>query len=378
MMSKRKNYSPDFKAKVALEAIREEMTLAELSKKYGVHPNMISTWKRAAIANMASAFERGKSDAARSSEAEIEKLHSKIGQLVVERDFLASASHQPARDARQKMVSAEHSLSQRRQCALLRLSRSSLYYQPVGESAANLMLMKIIDKQFLETPWYGSRQMARHMQRQGHKCGRHRVRRLMRKMRLTPIYQTPNTSKKHPQHKVWPYLLKGLAITRPNQVWCVDISYIPMRRGFLYLVAIMDWFSRKVLAWRLSNSMEADFCVEALQDAIARYGKPEIMNSDQGSQFTGFEWTNALSKAGVRISMDGKGRWVDNRMIERLWRSLKYECVYLHAFETGSEARQGIGNWLAYYNAERPHSSHGILTPDEAYASKTEPMRLAA
>ncbi|MBU2888206.1 IS3 family transposase [Celeribacter halophilus] len=160
------------------------------------------------------------------------------------------------------MVSAEHSLSQRRQCALLRLSRSSLYYQPVGESAANLIFMKIIDEQFLETPWYGSRQMARHMQRQGHKCGRHRVRRLMRKMRLTPIYQTPNTSKKHPQHKVWPYLLKGLAITRPNQVWCVDISYIPMRRGFLYLVAIMDWFSRKVLAWRLSNSMEADFCVE--------------------------------------------------------------------------------------------------------------------
>ncbi len=276
------------------------------------------------------------------------------------------------------MVSAEHSLSQRRQCALLRLSRSSLYYQPVGESAENLIFMKIIDEQFLETPWYGSRQMARHMQRQGHKCGRHRVRRLMRKMRLTPIYQTPSTSKKHPQHKVWPYLLKGLAITRPNQVWCVDISYIPMRRGFLYLVAIMDWFSRKVLAWRLSNSMEADFCVDALQDAIAIYGKPEIMNSDQGSQFTGFEWTNALSKAGVRISMDGKGRWVDNRVIERLWRSLKYECVYLHAFETGSEARQGIGNWLAYYNAERPHSSHGILTPDEAYASKTEPMRLAA
>ncbi|WP_417271134.1 IS3 family transposase [Celeribacter sp.] len=378
MMSKRKNYSPDFKAKVALEAIREEMTLAELSKKYGIHPNMISTWKRAAIANMASAFERGKSDAARSSEAEIEKLHSKIGQLVVERDFLASGLASTARDARQKMVSAEHSLSQRRQCALLRLSRSSLYYQPVGESAENLIFMKIIDEQFLETPWYGSRQMARHMQRQGHKCGRHRVRRLMRKMRLTPIYQTPSTSKKHPQHKVWPYLLKGLAITRPNQVWCVDISYIPMRRGFLYLVAIMDWFSRKVLAWRLSNSMEADFCVDALQDAIAIYGKPEIMNSDQGSQFTGFEWTNALSKAGVRISMDGKGRWVDNRVIERLWRSLKYECVYLHAFETGSEARQGIGNWLAYYNAERPHSSHGILTPDEAYASKTEPMRLAA
>lgn len=276
------------------------------------------------------------------------------------------------------MVSADHNLSQRRQCALLRLTRSSLYYQPVGESAENLKFMAIIDKQFLETPWYGSRQMARFMKRQGHQCGRHRVRRLMRKMRLVPIWQTPNTSKKHPQHKVWPYLLKGMVIDRPNQVWCVDISYIPMRRGFLYLVAIMDWFSRKVLAWRLSNSMEADFCVEALKEALARYGKPEIMNSDQGSQFTGVEWTNALKDAGVKISMDGRGRWVDNRMIERLWRSLKYECVYLRAFETGSQARAGIGQWMAYYNAERTHSTHGILTPDEAYESKAEPVRLAA
>ena len=276
------------------------------------------------------------------------------------------------------MVSADHQLSQRRQCALLRLARSGLYYRPVGESAENLRFMDLIDKQFLETPWYGSRQMARYMQRQGHKCGRHRVRRLLRKMRLMPIYQTPNTSKKHPRHKVWPYLLKGLAITRPNQVWCVDISYIPMRRGFLYLVAIMDWFSRKVLAWRLSNSMEADFCVETLKEALAKYGPPEIMNSDQGSQFTGFEWINALIEAGVKISMDGRGRWIDNRMIERLWRSLKYECVYLNAFETGSEARAGIGKWLAYYNAERPHSTHGILTPKEVYETKIEPEKMAA
>ncbi len=170
-------------------------------------------------------------------------------------------------------------ISLRRQCQMLSLSRSNLYYQPKGESAENLRFMELIDKQFLETPWYGSRQMARHMQRQSHKCGRHRVRRLMRLMRLVPIYQTPNTSKKHPQHKIYPYLLRGLTIDRPNQVWCVDITYIPMRRGFLYLVAIMDWFSRKVLSWRLSNSMEADFCVEALKEAIAKYGKPAIMNS---------------------------------------------------------------------------------------------------
>jgi putative transposase len=269
-------------------------------------------------------------------------------------------------------------ISLRRQCQMLSLSRSNLYYQPKGESAKNLRFMELIDKQFLETPWYGSRQMARHMQRQDHKCGRHRVRRLMRLMRLVPIYQTPNTSKKHPQNKICPYLLRGLTIDRPNQVWCVDITYIPMRRGFLYLVAIMDWYSRKVLSWRLSNSMEADFCVEALNEAIAKYGKPAIMNSDQGSQFTGFEWTNALKDADVKISMDGKGRWVDNRMIERLWRSLKYECIYLNAFETGSQTRAGIGKWVAYYNADRPHSTHGILTPNEAYDRKIEPMRLAA
>jgi putative transposase len=269
-------------------------------------------------------------------------------------------------------------ISMRRQCQMLSLARSSLYYRTQGESAENLNFMGIIDKQFLETPWYGSRQMARYMQRQGYKCGRHRVRRLMRLMRLVPIYQTPNTSKKHPQHKTYPYLLRKLVIDRPNQVWCTDITYIPMRRGFLYLVAIMDWFSRKILSWRLSNSMEAEFCVEALNEAIAKYGIPEIMNSDQGSQFTGFDWIQALKDADVQISMDGKGRWIDNRMIERLWRSLKYECIYLNAFETGTQARAGIGKWMAYYNAERPHSTHGILTPDEAYVSKTEQMRLAA
>ena len=169
-------------------------------------------------------------------------------------------------------------------------------------------------------------------------------------MRLVPIYQEPDTSKRHPQHKVWPYLLRGLPITRPNQVWCADITYIKMRRGFLYLFAIMDWHSRKVLSWRLSNSMDVRFCLEALNEALSIYGPPEIMNTDQGSQFTGFEWTNRLKEAGVRISMDGRGRWMDNRMIERLWRSLKYECVYLNSFETGSEVKAGIGRWIGYYN----------------------------
>ena len=216
------------------------------------------------------------------------------------------------------MVSKDHKLSVRRQCALLTLTRSSLYYEPKGESAENLRFMGIIDKQFLETPWYGSRQMARYMKRNNHQCGRHRVRRLMRLMRLVPIYQEPNTSKKHPQHKIWPYLLRNLVIDRPNQVWCADITYIPMRRGFLYLVAIMDWHSRKVLSWRLSNSMDAGFCIEALKEALAKHGTPEIFNTYQGSQFTSGDWIDVLKDAKIKISMDGKRRWIDNRMIECL------------------------------------------------------------
>ena len=216
------------------------------------------------------------------------------------------------------------------------------------------------------------------MKRNTHECGRHRAQWLMRLMRLVPIYQEPNANKKHPQHKIWPYLLRNAVINRPNQVWCSDITYIPMQHGFLYFVYIMDRYGCKVLAWRPSDTMDAEFCIEALKEALAKHGTPEIFNTDQGSQFTSGAWIEVLTDAKIKISMDGKGRWIDNRMIERLWRSLKYECVYLHAFERGSEAKAGIGKWLAYYNAERPHSTHGILTPNEAYASKTEPMKLAA
>jgi putative transposase len=269
-------------------------------------------------------------------------------------------------------------LSVRRQCRLLLLSRSSLYYTPVGESTENLALMRVIDEQFLQTPWYGSRQMARWLQRQGHTAGRHRARRLMRKMGLTPIYQAPRTSQPHPEHKIYPYLLRDLTIERPNHVWCADITYIPMRRGFLYLVAIMDWATRKVLAWRLSNTMDVGFCLEALDEAMARYGRPEIFNTDQGSQFTSLDFTEKLKDAEIKVSMDGRGRWIDNRFIERLWRSLKYECVYLNAFETGSEARRGIGRWIKYYNGDRPHSSHNGLTPNEAYETSWKGEKLAA
>ena len=200
----------------------------------------------------------------------------------------------------------------------------------------------------------------------------------MQKIGLCAIYRAPRTSEPHPGHKIYPYLLRKLAIDRPNQVWCADITYIPMRRGFLYLVAIMDWATRKVLAWRLSNTMEADFCVDALKDALAEFGPPEIFNTDQGIQFTSLAFTQTLIEAGVRVSMDGRGRWMDNVFIERLWRSLKYECVFLNAFETGGEARAGIGRWIDFYNRRRPHSSLGGRTPDEAYAINAEPERLAA
>jgi len=277
------------------------------------------------------------------------------------------------------MIDPDHKrLSIIRQCELVSISRASFYRPPASESPENLELMRLIDEAFLEAPWYGARQMARHLRRLGWCIGRKRVRRLMRKIGLAPIYQAPRTSEPHPRHKIYPYLLRHMTIERPNQVWCADVTYIPMRRGFLYLVAIMDWASRKVLAWQLSNTMEADFCVAALEEAIARYGKPDIFNTDQGSQFTSFAFTNTLKDTGIRISMDGRGRWMDNVFIERLWRSLKYECVFLNAFETGSEARAGIGRWIGYYNADRPHSALAGKTPDEAYAIDIEQEKLAA
>jgi len=259
-----------------------------------------------------------------------------------------------------------------KQCALLSISRSSFYYEPKGENEMNLDLMRVIDKQFLETPFFGVRQMTWHLRNEGRLVNEKRIRRLMRLMGLMPIYQKPNTSRPTKGHKIYPYLLRGLHVGRPNQVWCADITYLPMRRGFLYLVAIMDWHTRKVLAWRISNTLEAEFCVDALHEAIHKFGPPEIMNTDQGSQFTSFAWTDRLRRSGVRISMDGKGRFLDNIFVERLWRSMKYECVYLHAWETGSEAKAGIRKWIKFYNHRRPHSAHGGKPPAVVYWQRNE------
>ena len=280
------------------------------------------------------------------------------------------------------MVEPDHPrLSITTQCELLKISRSSWYYEALGESPLNLTLMRLIDEEFLEDPSLGARQMARIIRRKGYWVNRKRVRRLMQKMGLMAIYQKPRTSEPHPEHKVYPYLLRDLAITMPNQVWCADVTYIPMRRGFLYLVAVMDWYSRKVLSWRLSNTLDADFCVAALEEALTKYGKPGIFNTDQGSQFTSLAFTQVLKAAGIKISMDGRGRWRDNIMVERLWRTLKYNCIYLHAFESGSETRRGLQKWFSRYNEERPHSSLDDRTPYEAYWNLPRagyPVQLAA
>ena len=264
---------------------------------------------------------------------------------------------------------ADPNLSITRQCRLLSLSRSSFYYAAKGESEANLALMRRIDELFLKYPFFGSRQMVRRLRRDGLGVGRHRVRRLMRLMGLEAIYQTSRTSDPHPAHRIYPYLLKGMAIEKPNHVWCADITYIPVQRGFLYLVAVMDWATRHVLSWRLSNSMDAGFCVEALAAALANYGNPEIFNTDQGSQFTSFAFSAVLKDAGVAISMDGRGRFMDNIFIERLWRSLKYEAVYLHELTDGFVAEGVIAEWIDFYNAERPHSALAGRTPAEAYGA---------
>ena len=258
---------------------------------------------------------------------------------------------------------ADPALSIVAQCRLLKIARSTLYYRAAPVSEDDLALMRRMDELYLATPFYGSRRMTAVLREEGRQVNRKRVRRLMRVMGLEAIYQKPNTSRRHPEHRVYPYLLRGLIVDRSNQVWCADITYIPMAKGFVYLVAVMDWFSRRVLAWRLSITMESDFCVDALVEAMDRHGRPEIFNTDQGAQFTSAAFVDELERRDIRISMDGKGRFLDNIFIERLWRSLKYEEVFLKVYDSVAEARRGIGGWLSFYNDERPHQALGYRTP---------------
>ena len=275
------------------------------------------------------------------------------------------------------MIDRSHDLPVTRQAKALSVSRGSIYYMPRPVSAGDLAIMRRIDELHLDYPFAGSRMLRDLLCREGIQVGRRHVATLMKRMGIEAIYRRPNTSKPAPGHKIYPYLLRGLKVDHPNQVWAMDITYIPMARGFVYLAAVVDWFSRRVLAWRLSITMEADFCVEALEEALAKYGRPEMFNTDQGSQFTSVAFTGVLLNNTIAISMDGKGSWRDNVFVERIWRSVKYEEVYLHAYGSVGEARVSIGRYLDFYNRKRPHSSLDRQTPDEVYFDHL-PQRAAA
>jgi putative transposase len=368
MSRKRRNFNSEFKAKVALDALRGEQTTAELAKKYDVHPNMITAWKKELLDRAGEVFEKGnapKDDGG----VETAELYRQIGQLKVENDFLSRGARKASLSEKRALIERGHEkLSVARQCELLDINRSTLYYKPRTEGADNATLRRLIDEQYLETPFYGSRRMTEHLRDLGHQVNRKRVQRLMRQMGIEAIYpKKKRTTIRNPEHKIYPYLLRNVDVTRPNQAWAADITYVSQKQGFMYLVAIIDWFGRKVLAFSISNTMEASFCIETLKEALETHGKPEIFNTDQGSQFTDGDFTAVLKSAGVQISMDGRGRCQDNIFIERLWRSVKYEYIYLNAVEGGSNLRSGLSKYFEWYNQERPHQGLGYRKPDEVY-----------
>jgi putative transposase len=275
------------------------------------------------------------------------------------------------------MINRNHRLALTKQSALLGISRGSVYYEAAPVLDADLALMRRLDELHLEFPFAGSRMLRGLLAIEGSKIGRRHVSTLMRRMGIEAIYRRPNTSKPAPGHRIYPYLLRGLMIDYPNHVWAIDITYIPMARGFVYLAAVMDWFARRILAWRLSNTMEASFCIDAVEEALAKHGCPQIFNTDQGGQFTSAEFTSVLINNGISISMDGKGAWRDNVFVERFWRTIKYEEVYLHGYEDVGEARRSIARYIAFYNARRPHVALDGRTPDQAYFDPL-PLRTAA
>ena len=275
------------------------------------------------------------------------------------------------------MIDRSHPLPIRRQAKAVGISRGSVYYLPRVVPAEDLVLMRRIDELHLEYPFAGSRMLRDLLVREGHLVGRKRVTTLMRRMGIQALYRKPSTSRRHPRHRIYPYLLRGMAVTAPNQVWAMDITYIPMARGFIYLAAVIDWFSRKVLAWRVSITMETDFCIEAVEEALARHGTPDIFNTDQGSQFTSEAFTGLLKAHGIAISMDGKGCWRDNVFIERLWKSVKYEEVYLRAYESVGHAKASLGRYFDFYNHQRPHTALDRRTPDQAYFTASPLPRAA-
>lgn len=366
MTKQRRQFSAKFKFQVALEALKELKTINEIASRYEIHPTQVKQWKKQLQEEGVDVFNEHAAKA-QQAQAEVEaNLYEQIGRLKIEVDWLKKKLPESVNKRRAMIEPDAPALSVRWQCELLDLNRSTYYYVPATESPLNLTLMRLIDEQYMRTPFYGWPHMTVYLQNQGYTVNHKRVQRLMHKMDIQAIYPKPSLSKANPDHKVYPYLLREIAITRSNQVWSTDITYIPMRSGFMYLVAVIDWYSRYVLAWQLSNTLDSTFCVEVLLQAL-QSGKPDIFNTDQGVQFTASAFITVLEKAGIRISMDGKGRALDNIFIERLWRSVKYENVYLKDYDTVPALFLGLDQYFTFYNQERPHQSLGYQTPAVIY-----------
>jgi putative transposase len=375
MSGKRKNHSAAFKAQVALAALKGDKTINELASQHGVHPTLIHGWKKPLLTGAETVFASGAKGTGPPDDKTAE-LYEQIGRLKVELDWVKKKLP-PSGEGKRALIEAEHpDLSVRRQCELIGLNRSTLYYEPASESPDNLKLMRLIDEQYTTCPFYGSRRIAAWLGTQGHEVNRKRVQRLMRVMGLEAMYPKPKLSAGS-GHKVYPYLLRGVAIDRVRQVWSTDITYLPMPTGFMYLAATIDWFSRYVVAWRLSNTLDGSFCQDMLDEALGR-GQPEVFNTDQGTQFTAAAWVGRLERAGVAVSMDGRGRCLDNVFVERLWRTVKYEDVYLKGYESVPALESGLRAYFGFYNTERLHQSLGYRTPAQVYGAgaTTAPTKL--
>ena len=368
MARKRKSHTAAFKAQVALAAVKGDKTVSELASLHGVHPTMIHTWKKQLLSNAEELFHSGVKTSTAEHEVLQAQLYEQIGRLKTELDWLKKKLPASVECKRTWVDPKDPVLSVSQQCALLDLSRSSYYYELATESPENLALMALIDREYTDHPFRGSRGMTAWLRREGHEVNRKRIQRLMRLMGLEAVYPKPRLSVGGAHHKVYPYLLRGVTIERPNQVWSTDITYIPMPNGFMYLTAVIDWYSRYVLSWRVSNTLDTDFCLEALEEALKR-GHPEVFNTDQGAQFTSASFVGRLESAGVKVSMDGKGRCLDNVFVERLWRTVKYEYVYLWRPEAVPVLTAGLTTYFGYYNEQRTHQSLQDRTPAEVYQS---------
>ncbi|MFX1671662.1 IS3 family transposase [Paraburkholderia sp. A2WS-5] len=371
---KRRVHPADFKAKVGLEAVRGVRTITETAQEFGVHPVLVGQWKKEVLERAEALFEVKRGPQPSDVTIPEDRLYGEIGRLKMEVDWLKKKPGAVCREMRLTWIAPVHDgLPLARQCELAGVSRATLYRRmsaaPARHDEVALLLRALIDEEYTRRPFYGSRRMVVFLRACGHRINRKRVQRLMRELGLAGMAPGPATSRAHPQHRVWPYLLRGVAITRPDQVWSTDVTYVRLARGFAYLVAVIDWYSRRVLSWRISNSMDASFCVDCLEDALRAHGRPEVFNSDQGSQFTSAAFTGVLMREGVAISMDGRGRALDNIFVERLWRSVKHEDVYLKGYANMAELLVGLSEYFAFYNTERPLQSLGYRTPDEVYRS---------